>query len=215
MSRAILLALVSAAACAPAVSAETPLSVAPFNAVELQDGGQVTIRPGPAQRVILVEGDAGEVRAEVEGGRLRLRKCRTACSHRGRLRIEIVTPQLESLAVRDGGIISVERGFAPQPTFAASVFSGGAIDMRGVAADSVAASIDQGGVILARPAVRLDAAVNQGGRITYWGDPRVRSSIRRGGVVERGRPGDADRPIADLEPLPLPPVPPLPPSKPR
>ena len=207
-----LVLLMTACAAADTASAQAMTNLAPFRSVELQDGGQVTIRPGPAQTVTLVEGDADDVRVVVDDGRLRIHKCPATCTHRPPLRIEIVTPPLESLAVRDGGRITMERGFPRQPVFAATVFSGGLIDMRAVDSDSVSASIAQGGMILTRPLRQLDAAISHGGAITYWGDARVRSAISDGGVVQRGRAADADRPITDLVPPPPPPVPPIPPS---
>jgi len=59
----------------------------------------------------------------------------------------------------------------------------------------------------------LSAKVEQGGNVTYWGDPVVKSSVRFGGVVVKGTATDVDRPLADLGiegPPPVPPIPPVP-----
>jgi hypothetical protein len=76
-----------------------------------------------------------------------------------------------------------------------------------------------GGRIFARPGTALSADVEQGGNITYWGDAAVKSSIRHGGVVERGTAADADKLLVELMGPqfvePLAPVPPVPPAAPR
>jgi len=59
----------------------------------------------------------------------------------------------------------------------------------------------------------LSAKVEQGGNVTYWGDPVVKSSVRFGGVVVKGTATDVDRPLVDLGiegPPPAPPIPPVP-----
>lgn len=68
----------------------------------------------------------------------------------------------------------------------------------------------QGGLILTRPGRRLDARVEQGGAITYWGRPAVTRSVRQGGVVQRGSDRDLDKPMSDFG-VGLPPIPPVPP----
>ena len=209
MRLSLMLALLTLG-CAPAASAQTEVPVEPFRSVTLGDGGHVVIRHGAEQRVTLVEGDA-DIR--VEGTRLRIGKCRN-CPRRSRPSIEIVTPVLDAVAVNDGGRLTLEGDFPRQAQLAAAVSNGGAIDARPLGADRVTASVGQGGMIFARPMQRLDAAVSQGGAITYWGDPVVHSAVDHGGVVQRGRAADAGRPLVDMmphppAPLPVPPVPPV------
>jgi hypothetical protein len=77
-----------------------------------------------------------------------------------------------------------------------------------------------GGRIFTIPGDSMSAEVEQGGNVTYWGDAVVESSIRGGGVVERGTAANADKLLAELigpqfveAPAPialLPPVAPLP-----
>ena len=201
----VILILLLLGCAQPDAAAQQESAVAPFRSVALSHGGEVNVRHGAAQSVTVV---AGQADLSVENGQLRISRCRT-CPHRDRLRVEVVAPALDSLSVEQGGRIVVSGGFPPQAQLAASVFSGGALDLRALPADSVAASVDQGGVILTRVAGRLDAAVREGGRITYWGDPRVQQAIAHGGVVEHGDPADLERPIAELDSALVPPLPPV------
>jgi hypothetical protein len=66
------------------------------------------------------------------------------------------------------------------------------------------------------PSAALTATVEHGGKITYWGDAAVESSIEGGGVVVAGTAEDIGKPLAELlgpalqPPPPVPPVPPVP-----
>lgn len=177
------------------------LTLPPFDSVAMSSGGQVTIRHGPAQSVTVRQGNAP---IRVTGGRLVIEHCRRGCRRGERLAVEIVTPRLGSASVSDGGLMRVQGRFPAQSALAASVASGGAIDLRAVPARQVTASVAHGGIILVSPGERLTASVRQGGRISYWGTPVVQSSIEGGGVVERGTAADRDRPLADPHPV-LPP----------
>jgi hypothetical protein len=188
--------------CAPAATAQADPASAPFRSVALSDGGHVLIRHGDVHRVTLVEGRA-DIR--VEGTRLRIGRCRD-CPGRNSPTVEIVTPRLDALAVDDGGRLVLEGGFPSQASLAVSVSNGGAIDARPLGADRVTASVSEGGAVFVRPARQLDAAISQGGVITYWGDPQVAEAVQGGGAVRRGRPADADRPIADTVPQPVHPL---------
>ncbi len=178
------------------------LQTAGFHAVELRGGGEVVVRHGAGQRVSLVEGDRRTTRIGVVGGRLVIDRCAVHCPRGYRLRVEVVTPSLTALSVADGGSLEAARGFPAQPNVAAGVSSGGVLDIRALAAEDVTASVANGGLIFTRPARRLNAAVAQGGAITYWGDPAVTRSIRQGGVVARGAAADEGRPLAELHPRP-------------
>ncbi|HST36055.1 MAG TPA: DUF2807 domain-containing protein [Allosphingosinicella sp.] len=193
---------------APGAAAQ---EMAPFQSVTLADGGGVTLVQGPAQRVTVLEG-AGSAEIRVVEGRLLIGHCRTSCP-RGerRLRVEVVTPGLAEIAVANGGMIRAREGFPRQAELVASVTSGGILDLRALPAGRVRASVSQGGVILLSAEASLDASVEQGGRITYWGRPGVHSRVRGGGVVERGLAAEFTRAPTDLGPGAPPPVPPLPP----
>ncbi len=205
--------LLAALGSAETVHAQTVIATAPFRSVELQNGGSVIIRYGPMQRVTLLQSDAGEADVVVEGSRLRISKCRT-CRHDRRLRVEVITPILESVTVAHGGTMALEDEFPAQTRLVATVSNGGRIDARALTAEQVTASVEQGGGIWTRASRRLDASVTQGGAITYWGEPTVRSNVEHGGVVVRGRSEDVNRPIQDLGAARAPAVPLVPPHSP-
>ena len=96
----------------------------------------------------------------------------------------------------------------------AQVESGGILDFRTTNVGRVKATVHHGGRILTCPAESLEAQISNGGVVTYWGKPHVRSQIERGGVVEQGREADADCPVREIHgtPLTIPPTPPIPPE---
>jgi len=183
---AALVPIALAAAPAPAIAQE--VNVPAFRSVELTGGGHVTVRHGARQSVRLVRGDADvtdfEVRRDGSDGQLVIRACRTSCRNYD-LRIEIVTPDLEALAIRGGGVIEVQPGFPAEPDFALAVTGGGHLDARALGARNVAAAVRGGGHILTAPRSALAASVNGGGAIVYSGKPTLSVSIRGGGTVTR------------------------------
>ena len=184
---------------------------ADFRAVDLHGGGEVIVRHGPEARARLREGDARYTRIGTAGGRLAIVNCPERCPHRYRPVVEVSMPALDALSVSDGGLIRSEGGFPGQSAVEARVDSGGAVDIRTLSAAEVTASVAQGGMIFTRPGRRLDARIEQGGAITYWGRPAVTRSIRHGGVVQRGADRDLDKPLAAFNPEPPPVPPPVPP----
>jgi len=174
---------------AASVSAQAVV-VAPFRSVESRSGAHVTVRHGNAQSVQIL---AGSPKVSVTAGRLIIDN--RGRPHQPRARIEIVTPNLDGLAVEDGGQLKVESGFTRLGTIAAAVANGGALDLRNLPVDQVSASVTQGGMIAVRPAKRLVASVSHGGIVTYWGQPAVSSSIHDGGAVARGSAEEAGRPL--------------------
>lgn len=183
---------------------------ADFRAIDLHGGGEVIVRHGPARQIRFLAGDADHTSIREAGGRLVIDNCPDRCPHRYRPVIEVTTPAIDAVSVNDGGLLRSEGAFPGQAAVEARVNSGGAVDIRTLAAAEVAAAVAQGGVIFTRPGRRLDARVEQGGAITYWGRPAVSRSVRRGGVIQRGADKDLDRPLSDLGPAPSPPVPPVP-----
>ena len=204
-------ALLGVAMTAP-IAAETVLPVPAFRSVALQNGGQVILRHAGEQRVILREGNTTRTRTWIEDGdRLVIDG---DCRRGYQTVVEIYSPVIEQLRVTDGGTIECRGSFPRQAALAAAVDDGGAIDVRAMKVDAVAAAVSQGGMIFTRPAKELTAAIAQGGAITYWGNPEVTSSIQHGGVVGRGRAGDESKPLPEVGPgvQALPPVPPVPPT---
>jgi hypothetical protein len=180
------LVLFSVAASTPVLGAE-PIAVPPFTSIQLSDGGDLTVVPGPVQRVTLVSGSREFTRFRMrDNGQLQISiECNGRCPRNYDLRIQIESPQVPSLAISDGGTIVVQRGFAPQRHIAAAVSEGGTIDLRSVAVDDVSAAVNSGGDIYVRPRVRLSAAVNEGGDIHYSGNPQITMAVRNGGDVRR------------------------------
>ena len=173
-------------ASAPALAVE-PIAVPNFRSVELRGGGNAVVVPGPAERVTILEGSSEFTHIYVEnGGQLRIDACNERCPRDYRLRIEIQSPHVPSLAVSGGGTITTMGGFAPEAHLAAAVNGGGTIDARSVDALNVSAAVNGGGNLLVRPRVSLAAAVNGGGNIRYWGKPNVTMAIRGGGNVSAG-----------------------------
>jgi hypothetical protein len=158
-----------------------------FKAVELRGGGELSVRPGPVQRLTIVEGSSQFTRAHVDShGKLRIDTCNERCPQHYRLSIVIETPSVPVLAVSGGGEITASNGFSLQRELTVAVGGGGAIDARAVPVDTVTAAVSGGGKIKVRAARVLTAAVNGGGDIEYFGKPAVTTVIRGGGTIRPG-----------------------------
>jgi beta-lactamase regulating signal transducer with metallopeptidase domain len=210
----ILLAAVSAVA-SPPVTLERgrPLAVS-FSALELRNGGTVNLIHGPSQRVTLLKGDPEQIAITIGAdGRLVIDRCPKHCPRGHDLEVEVETPGRAAIAVAEGGTIQSRGEFPLQPEIRVGVSQGGTIDIRSMPVANVKASVYSGGRIFTQAGAALSAKVEQGGNVTYWGDPVVKSSVRFGGVVVKGTATDVDRPLADLGiegPPPVPPIPPVP-----
>jgi hypothetical protein len=187
MNRKILaVALALPLAVLPA-AAQTPVSVPRFDSIELRGGGDVVVRRGAQQRVTVLRDDARQAAFNVEReGKLVIRACRTSC-RRQNLRVEIVTPDLDAVAITGGGSIRGEGSFPSERVFSAAISGGGSIDARAFPATTVSAAIHGGGRIRTAPQRMLSAAIHGGGAITYTGDPRTSVAINGGGAVTRDR----------------------------
>jgi beta-lactamase regulating signal transducer with metallopeptidase domain len=210
----LFLATLSVAATPPAGSG-IPLTE-PFRSVQLRNGGHVRLVQGDTQAVTLRQGNLEQASIEIRDGRLEIDRCPAKCPANRDFEVEVVTPEIDTIAVAEGGSIQAGDGFAPQPGITVAVSQGGTIDIRALQAASVTASVFSGGRIFTTPRNSLTAAVQQGGNVTYWGDPAL-TVVDDGGVVERGRAADRDRSLAVLmgpqfveRPAPVPPVPPVP-----
>jgi hypothetical protein len=178
--------LVAFAASAPAVAIEN-VPVPAFHSIQLRGGGEVVVRPGPAQQVTIVEGSSQFTRIYmVRNGELRIDACNERCPQHYRLRVEIRTPRVPNVAVMGGGRISAAPGFGRAGDLAAAVHGGGSIDLRAVDAEDVSAAVNGGGRISVHPRASLTAAVNGGGEIVYSGRPEVTMAVRGGGAVRPG-----------------------------
>jgi hypothetical protein len=171
------------AVSAPALAAEH-VPVAGFRSVELRGGGEVTVRPGPEQRVAIVEGSSQVTRIFVErDGKLRIDVCNARCPQHYRLKVEIQSPEAPDVAISGGGAIRAVSGFAAQRNLSAAVHGGGTIDVRSVQASNVSAAVHGGGQIFGRPLTSLSAAVLGGGPVRYAGSPQVSMAVHGGGLV--------------------------------
>jgi putative autotransporter adhesin-like protein len=171
---------------APARAAEN-VPLPPFRSVELRGGGDITIVPGPVQRVTLLQGSSQITRLRMrEQGQLQIDVCHGQCPRNYQLQIRIESPHVPDVAIAAGGNIRAAGGFARQSQLSAAIDGGGKIDVRAVEVGDVSAAVNGGGLISVRPRSTLSAAVNGGGSIRYSGNPRVSSTIHGGGSVNRG-----------------------------
>ena len=184
----ILLPFLFAVAALPAQTHAAEVVPTPaFRSIELRGGGDVTLVPGPVQRVTIVSGSQEFTHIYVkEGGRLRIEtSCNQRCPRNYPLQIRIESPTVPIVAIEAGGRITAGRGFRPQSEIAAAVHAGGIIDLRAVDVANVAAAVDAGGDIYVRPRASLSAAVHAGGDIHYSGNPQVSMAVSNGGNVSR------------------------------
>jgi hypothetical protein len=184
---------------AASVAAQTVVSVAPFRSIELHDGGHVILRHGETQSVTLLKGsmDCAQF-AIADGDRLVIDKYKEQCPRKYEFEIEIITPSIAEILVADGGRIQSRDSFPRQAEIKTVVRNGGTIDIRTMVADSITASVEEGGRIFGMPRIALFANIIDGGQITYWGDARVESSVRHGGAVTKGTADEADKPLSEL-----------------
>ena len=175
------------AVSAPVVAAEV-VPVPRFDSVRLIGGGRMVVRPGPVQRVTLVEGSRQYTGVRVmKTGELRIDACNQRCPRQYRLEILVESPSAPDLGVWGGGSITVAPGFREQREISAAVSGGGNVDLRAVPVADASAAINGGGEIRIHARRRLSGAVNGGGLIRYWGNPRVASAVNGGGAVSRGQ----------------------------
>ena len=170
---------------APLAAAET-IPVPRFDSFQLRGGGTVVVRPGPVQRVTILNGSSQFTTMRVnEQGQLRINACNDRCPQRYDLRIEIVSPTAPDSAIYGGGSVQLLPGFRPQSHYSAAIHGGGRIDARALSASDVAAAISGGGSIMTGRSNSLSAAINGGGDVTYAGDPATSVAINGGGRVRR------------------------------
>jgi hypothetical protein len=169
-------------ASAPLVAAET-VAVPAFKSFELRGGGEIVVKRGPAQ-VVLLNGSTQFTRFWVDNeGQLKIDACNDRCPQHYKLTIEIRYPTVLPMGIKGGGKIAIAPGFGRQHVLAAGVGGGGVIDLRSVAADTVAAGVNGGGKILVGTSNSVAAAVSGGGEIRYAGNPSVTRVIDGGGVI--------------------------------
>src|SRR5262245_10179237 len=103
-------ALALAMPSTPARQAEVPVPA--VDSIELHDGARVILRYGPMQRVTMIKGRLDYTSVTVaDGGRLIINKCKSRCPRGYELEIEIVTSDIASISVNDGGTIQSQGDF--------------------------------------------------------------------------------------------------------
>ena len=177
------LAIAVIAAATPA-AARSPVAVPRFDSIELRGGGHVVVRHGAVKGVMLIRGSREMTRFSVERGRLEIDACVRRCRDYD-LTVEIVTPDIDALAIRGGGAIRVEGSFPRQSELAVAVTGGGAIDSRRIETAEVAAAITGGGVIRTHARDNLAVSISGGGTVRYVGEPERSVAINGGGHVQR------------------------------
>ena len=185
----------------PVASMEPQQAVplARFKSVELDGGVKAVLQYGSPQRVTILKGSGDVSLITVTQERLVIDKCRDKCPRGYELHVEIVTPLINAISVRNGGAIESQGNFPSHSAMSLAVSHGGLIDARAISANSITAAVNQGGRILARAEVTMVASVSNGGVITYWGNAQVTSSTEHGGEVTKGAADEADKPPSDFE----------------
>jgi putative autotransporter adhesin-like protein len=184
LSAALASGLVAATA-----TAQTIVPTPPFNAIELEGGGHVTLMHGSVQQVRLLKGSTQFTRFIVQRRqphKLRIEACNNGCPRNYDLEVEITTPDISTLAVSGGGRIESGGDFPARHQLTLAVDGGGTIDVRAMRSEGATAAVDGGGRILVNAQRELTAAINGGGKIRYWGAPRLTEAVEGGGSVERG-----------------------------
>lgn len=165
------------------------IPVGTFRSVEVHHGGRVIVRHGAVQRVSMIKGDRQFTRIRiVDGDRLVIDRTDGKCPRDYEVEIEVVTPHVERVVASNGAWLQAVGHFPAQASIEVDLEQGGTIDIRAIAADNVEASVFSGGRILTTARETLDASVDSGGVITYWGEARsVKKSVHDGGMVRRGQ----------------------------
>ena len=194
------------ATAAAAVAQMPAAQVTPFQAVAVEGGAEVIVRPGRIHSYRVTRGSPQALIITNKPTRgLRIRCRPNAC--RGLApRIEVTAPRVTAYAAHGGGTMRIDRGSYPidslalaahgggrmyvQPgspsvnSLALAAHGGGLIDARAISATHVAASAHGGGTILTYARSNLAASVHGGGKVIYSGSPaNVATSINGGGTI--------------------------------
>lgn len=189
MTKALFLGAVTAAVLmAGAASAATIVPLAPFKSFGLSGGGEVVLKHGNTQSVTLIAGSTEFTNFRVRGDSLEIEACNRHCPNHYDLKIEIVMPVVDGVAIQGGGSITAEGSFPAASRLDAAVSGGGDINVRAIPVTSVNAAVQGGGDIATLATRDLNAAVSGGGQITYWGNPEVSQAVNGGGSIDHAAP---------------------------
>jgi hypothetical protein len=178
-------AIAAAALLMGASFAGTDLKLAPFSAINAHAGAQVTLHYGPVQRVTVITGDLKVAKIQVTGGStLDISACEGFCWGSHTLKLDIVSPRIDSIVAHSGGGVAAEGDFPKLPKLAVTAHSGGAVNAGAIAADQVDVTAHSGGSARVKALQTLNAQAHSGGSITYSGHPaHVNSQTNSGGSI--------------------------------
>lgn len=178
-------ALALLCAAPAAVQAAETINVGHFDSIDINGGGQVTLRHGATQSVVLRQGSTQYTSFRVKDGHtLRIDACNGTCPHNYALEIEITVPDIQALAINGGGSITAS-SFPGKKQITAAVNGGGEIDLTGMPVKDATAAVNGGGLIKVLATSDLTAAVMGGGEIAYGGHPQLTQVVQGGGSIER------------------------------
>ncbi len=173
--------LAAATVLTGAALAGTDVKVAPFSAINVHGGGEVTLSYGPVQRVTVIKADLKSARIAVNGSVLDLSPCTGLCWGHHDLVVEIVMPKLSAADIHGGGSIRVRGEFPQTEHVTVEVHGGGDADLSAIPAHKVNAEVHGGGSLRLKALTELNAQVHGGGDITYVGHPAHINSRTYGG----------------------------------
>ncbi len=174
------------------------IAVAPFNSIDVRNSGHIALRWAATPSVRFLKGGPDYTRVYVDRGVLVIDRCNPDCPDAYRLDMEVLMPSITSLSLANGGWIQSVGSFPRQDALDVTVRQGGTIDVRPMVVGKVNATVEQGGRILTVPQGLLDAKVRHGGVVMYWGNPRVTRSIDQGGVVDKGPANELNVPLSEV-----------------
>jgi hypothetical protein len=174
---------------APAAAQTVPLPH--FDSIELSYGGRILLRQGPVQRVTLVRGSTEYTSFRVERRGMQQKlvvvTCNARCPQRYDMDVVVEGPDVEALAVHNGGLIVADGPFPLRPEMSVAVTHGGEIDLARMPVREVSAAVQGGGGITVDARDSLAAAVHGGGEIVYLGSPSLAQAVEGGGTIRRRR----------------------------
>lgn len=166
--------------------AGTDVKVPAFTGINAHGGAGVVLRAGPVQRVTILEGDVSKADIHVRGNILDISPCKNWCWNVKELKVEVVTPRVESIEAHGGGAVRAEGQFAKMPRLTIEAHGGGAVNTVAIPADAVHVEAHGGGAVKVQALQSLDAEAHGGGVISYTGNPpTVRSESHGGGSIHR------------------------------
>lgn len=161
--------------------AGTDLKLPPFTGIAIHGGGEVKLFYGPVQKVTVIEADMKVARIEVKGNTLDLSPCDGTCWGTHKLKVEIITPNIDRIDVHGGGWLVASGSFPKIAQLNAEIHGGGSANLRAIPVETVNADVHGGGDLHVNVLSTLKAEVHGGGEVTYIGHPPVIKSQTHGG----------------------------------